>query len=77
MSNYYTPNRFSVLVSVIIDAFEKILALVESSRQSKDLLGQFSIKTTACYLHAKKELITIFNPLDTLFAGKGWEGNLA
>jgi integrase/recombinase XerD len=37
----------------------------------KDLLGHFDIKTTARYLHVKKEqLVNIVSPLDNLFLGE-------
>ena len=37
----------------------------------KDLLGHFDIKTTARYLHVKKEqLVNIVSPLDNLFSGE-------
>jgi integrase/recombinase XerD len=35
----------------------------------KDLLGHFDIKTTACYLHVKREqLVNIESPLDELMS---------
>ncbi|OQY96505.1 MAG: integrase [Sphingobacteriales bacterium UTBCD1] len=43
-------------------------------RYIKDILGHFSIKTTARYLHVKKEeLITVISPLDELYRGKSWD----
>lgn len=37
----------------------------------KDLLGHFDIKTTARYLHVKREqLVNIVSPLDDLFSGE-------
>ena len=36
----------------------------------RDLLGHFDIKTTARYLHVKREqLVNIVSPLDNLFSG--------
>ena len=40
----------------------------------KDLLGHFSIKTTARYLHVKREnLVNIMSPLDDIWSKGGME----